>query len=73
MDYSGKFAVVAGWGRTMERGKPSSVLRKVTVPVWSKQQCVTSGYGEEKLSENMFCAGYPEGSKDACQVSKVIS
>ncbi|XP_044258935.1 soluble guanylate cyclase 89Db-like [Tribolium madens] len=66
-DYSGKTAVVAGWGRLGEKEKPSRVLRKVTVPVWSKEDCYKSGYGENKISENMFCAGYPEGEKDACQ------
>jgi hypothetical protein len=69
VDYSGQTAVVAGWGRLGEKEKPSRVLRKVAVPVWSKQDCYNSGYGEKKISENMFCAGYPDGKKDACQVS----
>ncbi|XP_019868246.1 trypsin-1 [Aethina tumida] len=66
-DYSGRIALVAGWGRTAEQSKPSNVLRKVAVPVWSKKECISSGYGERKISENMFCAGYPDGEKDACQ------
>lgn len=69
-DYSGRIALVAGWGRTAEQSKPSNVLRKVAVPVWSKKECISSGYGERKISENMFCAGYPDGEKDACQVIK---
>lgn len=66
-DYSGKLAVIAGWGRTAENEKTSTILRKVAVPVWTKEQCYNSGYGEKKISENMFCAGYSEGEKDACQ------
>lgn len=62
-------AIVAGWGKTGEREMPSHILRKVAVPVWSKTDCYASGYGEHKLSENMFCAGYVDGQKDACQVS----
>lgn len=67
-DYSGKTAVVAGWGKLGEKQNPSRILRKVAVPVWSREECYKSGYGEKKISENMFCAGYPEGKRDACQV-----
>ncbi|XP_017776652.1 PREDICTED: transmembrane protease serine 9-like [Nicrophorus vespilloides] len=66
-DYSGRLAVVAGWGRLGEREEVSPVLRKVAVPVWKKNDCYNSGYGEKRLSENMFCAGYPDGKLDACQ------
>ncbi|XP_030760915.1 proclotting enzyme-like [Sitophilus oryzae] len=67
VDYSGRVGIIAGWGKTEERGDTSDVLRKVAVPVWSKQECYNSGYGERKISENMFCAGYVEGQIDACQ------
>lgn len=66
-DYSGRLAIVAGWGLTGERQRPSAILRKVSVPVWSKKDCYNSGYGEKRLSENMLCAGYKEGKRDACQ------
>lgn len=66
-DYTGKFAIVAGWGRTGENEDTSRVLQKVVVPVWSEKDCYDAGYGAHKLSENMFCAGYPDGQKDACQ------
>ncbi|CAG9769374.1 unnamed protein product [Ceutorhynchus assimilis] len=67
IDYTGRIGVVAGWGRINERGDTSDVLRKISVPVWSTQQCYNSGYGEHKISGNMFCAGYTEGLVDACQ------
>ncbi|KAK9758606.1 Trypsin [Popillia japonica] len=66
-DYTGVPAVVAGWGKTGEKVDTSRVLRKVVVPVWSKEECYASEYGRAKLSDNMFCAGYPEGEKDACR------
>lgn len=66
-DYSGTAAVVAGWGRQGE-GKPTSpVLRSVTVPVWSDEQCAESDYGRKRLTANMMCAGYHDGGRDACQ------
>lgn len=67
-DYTGRLAEVAGWGLIGEKKQPSPILQKVSVPVWSKTDCYASGYGEKKLSENMFCAGYKEGKRDACQV-----
>ncbi|KAL1489305.1 hypothetical protein ABEB36_014228 [Hypothenemus hampei] len=67
MDYAGRMGIVAGWGRTGERGETSQILRKIVVPVWSTEQCHNSGYGEQKISGNMFCAGYTEGLVDSCQ------
>ncbi|KAF5295126.1 hypothetical protein FQA39_LY13277 [Lamprigera yunnana] len=66
-DYSGKWAVVAGWGRTGEKEDTSTILKKAVVPIWAKKDCYNSGYGEDRLSENMFCAGHKEGKIDACQ------
>lgn len=60
--------MVAGWGKTGEKEDTSNVLRKVVVPVWTKDDCYNAGYEVSKISENMFCAGYPDGQKDACQV-----
>ncbi|XP_076266743.1 trypsin-1-like [Rhynchophorus ferrugineus] len=67
VDYTGRVGIAAGWGRLSEGGDTSDILRKIAVPVWSKQECYNSGYGERKISENMFCAGYAEGRIDACQ------
>ncbi|KAL3278572.1 hypothetical protein HHI36_016118 [Cryptolaemus montrouzieri] len=66
-DYSGKDAVVAGWGRTGENALTSNTLQKVTLPVWTQEQCRNSDYGERKISENMFCAGFPAGKQDSCR------
>lgn len=68
-DYTDKLALIAGWGRTGEKDLTSKGLRSVIVPIWSQQQCGESGYGKTRLTGNMMCAGYPDGMKDACQVS----
>jgi guanylate cyclase len=61
-------AIVAGWGRTEERKPISSSLRKVAVPIISREECLKYGYSKSRITENMICAGYAEGKKDACQV-----
>ena len=71
-NYTGRIAVVTGWGRTEERKPTSSSLRKVAVPILSKEQCQKSGYAKNRITDNMICAGYAEGKKDACQVCIVI-
>lgn len=66
-DFAGSLTTIAGWGRTAEKYPTSPVLRFVTVPVWSQDQCLDSGYGPKRITENMMCAGYHDGKKDACQ------
>lgn len=71
-DYTGALTIISGWGRTAEKKNPSSVLRTVVVPVWSRDQCQSTPYGPARITENMICSGYAEGGKDACQVSLSI-
>ncbi|KDR09772.1 Plasma kallikrein [Zootermopsis nevadensis] len=66
-NYVGRMGIVVGWGRTDERRPTSTALRKVAVPIMSKEECSKSGYSNNRITENMFCAGYPDGKKDACQ------
>lgn len=66
-EYTGSRTIIAGWGRTSERANPSPVLQVVTVPIWSRDQCLASAYGAKKITPNMICGGYYEGGKDACQ------
>ncbi|XP_067362332.1 coagulation factor IX isoform X2 [Channa argus] len=56
--------VVTGWGVTKYLGRSSRFLRKVTLPVVSHNVCTRST--EQVITDNMFCAGYQEASKDAC-------
>lgn len=55
---------VYGWGRTSERDPQSPVLRSVDVPVSPDSTCAKAF--REFEPAKMFCAGVPEGGRDAC-------
>uniref|UniRef100_T1J326 Peptidase S1 domain-containing protein n=1 Tax=Strigamia maritima TaxID=126957 RepID=T1J326_STRMM len=63
--YTGE-AVVTGWGAIKEGGKVTGILQEVSLPVLHLDKC-RSAYGNELITENMLCAGLPEGGKDSCQ------
>lgn len=73
---SAENGVVTGWGNTKEDGESSDVLMKVVVPIISDNQCRESyraiGY-TGPITNNMICAGYSSGGKDACQVNLFLS
>lgn len=50
-------AVVNGW---------SSVLRQAVVPIIAQTQCSQRSFYGSFLTDNMLCAGYAQGGKDAC-------
>ncbi|KAL4085053.1 hypothetical protein QTP88_027891 [Uroleucon formosanum] len=58
---------VIGWGKTGENENESYRLQKVDVPIISNEDCKKMGYLPEMITNNMICAGYKEGQKDACQ------
>lgn len=56
---------VFGWGALVENGTALATrLQSVTVSTVSRKTCA-SIYGNA-VTENMFCAGEPEGEVDAC-------
>ncbi len=55
---------VLGYGRTSESGSQSQVLRSADVPVTADDAC-RHAYGQYNPAA-MFCAGVPEGGRDAC-------
>ncbi|XP_012673441.2 trypsin-2-like [Clupea harengus] len=58
--------LVSGWGNQINSGvNYASVLQCLNMPVLSKSQC-EDAYGQ-RITDNMFCAGYLEGGKDSCQ------
>ena len=63
---------VVGWGALSEGGFSTSKLQKVDVPLVGKEACgkqlkdFNPNFSVE-LDDYMFCAGIPEGGKDACQ------
>ncbi|KAI4481057.1 hypothetical protein M0804_009683 [Polistes exclamans] len=66
IDYTGATATVVGWGRIGENKPISDKLRKVNVPILSQEECDQAGYQKNRLTDNMFCAGYLDGQRDAC-------
>ncbi|KAB1257719.1 Plasma kallikrein [Camelus dromedarius] len=60
---------VTGWGFTEEKGKIQDTLQKANIPLVSNEECQKS-YKEYKITKQMICAGYKEGGKDACKVSR---
>ncbi|XP_068231880.1 transmembrane protease serine 9-like [Palaemon carinicauda] len=63
-DYSGYDAIVTGWGSLREGGPSATVLHEVVVPTMNSSVC--NDYYGGPVTENMLCAGYDEGGKDAC-------
>lgn len=58
-------STVSGWGRLLDGGATPDILRRVRLPRIMSQQCrEQTGLN---ITENMFCAGYTDGSKDACK------
>ncbi|KAI5097281.1 serine protease 60.2 precursor, partial [Silurus meridionalis] len=59
---------VTGWGRiTVNMSLPSpQTLQEMQIPIISNTDCAKS-YGSASITNNMMCAGLPQGGKDACQ------
>ena len=73
-DYSGERATVAGWGQLLPRDAMNSksnnlpkTLQKLDVPLIDTERCRNeSNYERSEITDNMLCAGFMEGEKDAC-------
>ncbi|CAJ1084517.1 trypsin [Xyrichtys novacula] len=64
----GRMCRVSGWGYTSPSGgQIPSTLRTVKLPIVSTQKCNSSESFDGDITENMLCAGYSIGGKDACQ------
>uniref|UniRef100_A0A8C5QRT6 Transmembrane serine protease 6 n=1 Tax=Leptobrachium leishanense TaxID=445787 RepID=A0A8C5QRT6_9ANUR len=55
---------VTGWGAVTEDGPTSDTLQKVDIKLVSQDVCLE--LYRYQISPRMFCAGYRDGSKDAC-------
>ncbi|XP_072028166.1 uncharacterized protein [Amphiura filiformis] len=62
---TGRNHTITGWGHTTEGESEYPPLRQVEVPVYDQDLC-REAYAPEPVTENMFCAGYPEGGRDSC-------
>ncbi|XP_045496575.1 trypsin-7-like [Colias croceus] len=65
-NYNNETGMVSGWGTTEEGGSVSNTLQEVQVPIMSNSACRMTSYGN-RITDNMICAGYDEGGRDACQ------
>uniref|UniRef100_A0A1B0ARI0 Peptidase S1 domain-containing protein n=1 Tax=Glossina palpalis gambiensis TaxID=67801 RepID=A0A1B0ARI0_9MUSC len=65
--FKGEIGIVTGWGALRVGGPSSDTLQEVQVPIMSQDDCRQSRYGPSRITDNMLCAGYEEGSKDSCQ------
>nr|XP_046254067.1 trypsin [Scatophagus argus] len=64
----GRVCRVSGWGYTSPNGgQIPSTLRTVKLPIISTERCNNSESFDGNITENMLCAGYHAGGKDACQ------
>ena len=61
---SGNTGRVTGWGQLLERGAFPSSLNEVKLPFVTKDNCQATTHSP--IPENVFCAGYYNTSKDAC-------
>lgn len=71
--FVGRYAYVAGWGALQAGSKlRPKVLQHVSVPVIENQVCENwhrrKGI-DIRIYDEMMCAGYESGHRDACQVS----
>ncbi len=63
----GTLGTVIGWGALAEDGSGGLLsydLQQVELPIVSEEEC-TSSMGR-MITENMLCAGFKQGGKDAC-------
>lgn len=70
--FSGSIGIVTGWGAVNESGPISNTLQEVMVPILSNAECRATNYPSRRITDNMICAGYAEGSKDSCQVYRMF-
>jgi secreted trypsin-like serine protease len=64
---AGRQLTVTGWGATQEGGSPVRDLRFVDVPSVSRDTCNQPPSYNNKITDNMICAGKTLGGTDSCQ------
>ncbi|XP_059482668.1 trypsin-1-like [Neocloeon triangulifer] len=65
LDPPARVGEIAGWGRTVEKGKGSDRILKVEVPLLSQRECRSMKIRSGRISDEMLCAGAT--NKDSCQ------
>lgn len=66
--HKGQVCTILGFGRTVENGKPSNVLKQASVPIVDYRECEEKWYAG-MVTPRMLCAGYPDtGGVGICHV-----
>jgi secreted trypsin-like serine protease len=66
LDSPTRLATVVGWGLLKYPGRLyADMLHQVSLPIVGNETCNRSYPGE--ISDEMLCAGYAQGGKDACE------
>ncbi|XP_066900719.1 transmembrane protease serine 6 [Halyomorpha halys] len=66
---TGRLCTVIGWGQLSEAGRLfPDTLQEVEIPIISTAECRkrTGGLPLYRLTDDMFCAGFERGGRDAC-------
>ncbi|XP_023287913.1 transmembrane protease serine 9 [Orussus abietinus] len=67
VNYSGMVGTAVGWGKASISNPSLPVIAlKVSLLILTNEECARSCHERMQITENMFCAGYLDGGKDAC-------
>lgn len=64
---AGTVVTISGWGNTYDWGVRALQLQFASIPIVPFSDCKKPESIGPQLHPSMFCAGLPDGSKDACQ------
>ncbi len=62
----GDVALLSGWGRVSEKGKPSKRLQKVKIPIVSYEDCKANTAGLLNITHRHICTKPVEGGQHVC-------
>lgn len=63
----GNITTAMGWGALQSGGAYPDILQHVELPLVSNATCNEPQSYNGAITEQMLCAGYPDGGKDSCQ------
>ena len=53
-------------------GGNDDILLYARVPIIDRGICLRPDWYGNHMTDNMMCAGYPQGGKDTCQVQNLV-
>ncbi|XP_078268349.1 coagulation factor IX-like [Rhinoraja longicauda] len=59
------YGMVSGWGQLASGGSSPQVLQRINIPYVERSICKASS--KFSVTNNMFCAGFPDATKDSCK------